>query len=228
MIIEDNPTTVSRYKKELGDAYTVDFFLDAHSALIHYPKFEYDLVITDLMLPLKSGESLIFDIKYMNPYQKVAVISSATESLKLKSDHNIPTFYKPISIKNVIETLLFGKANSTQSLGHFLNQRRHPRTPVEIEIRIAYGKSKEFTTLMSNLSLGGALIRVPSTKSKNEKLILKIPMMDKIVTVEAIKRWRRAQGGKSNIAELGVEFSELDHTSYSMIDRYLELLNQTL
>ena len=109
MIVEDEPDLVQIYKTLLPKDWTIDFFDNARDASAHYTaKSDYDLVITDIQMAHKSGEGLIYDIDYINPSQKIIVVSGHISELNLeglRSSANVKVFQKPWDIRNVSDVL---------------------------------------------------------------------------------------------------------------------------
>lgn len=226
MIIEDSPATLSRYKGELDGFYEVDYFPDARSALHRYSGAGYDLVVTDVMLPFKSGESLIFDMKYINPYQKIVVISGALETLNLKQDHGVLVFQKPMSIKAVVDHVLLGRRLLLEAPKPTLSRRRYPRFPVNLKANVLANSSKDFIGYITDLSLGGARLKVPDREIELGKLIMEIPIGETIISTEGICRWSKVQSLTPILVDIGIEFNKLRHNEYSALDIYLESLSQ--
>ena len=102
MIIEDDADLLETYKDAIPTNWSGVFFSDARSALLHYSsKPQYDLILTDLEMSPKNGESLIFDIKYLNPFQKIIVLSGDASGLNLPQKFNVQIFQKPWNIQNI-------------------------------------------------------------------------------------------------------------------------------
>lgn len=219
MIVEDSPSTIKLYKDQAKDHYDIDFFEDARTALNHYKNTKYDLVITDLMLPLKSGEGLIFDIKYVNPYQKIAVISGSPGYLKLKEYDNIHVFEKPIKICNVINFVLLGQALS-QTSDDANSRRKHPRYPVKLGANILIpDQSEKMSLYIKNVSLGGVFIEgnLPIL-IQNDILPIELPLLDQILKLKIKKCWEKEGFG------IGAKFHNIGHSEYSLLELFLESL----
>ncbi len=106
MIVEDEAELLELYKAALPHDWTIDCYLDSHEAAMKYTSTSgYDLVVTDLKMACKNGEGLIFDIKYINPEQKVIVISGHSEELHVPEKFHIKVFDKPWDIRNIIPIL---------------------------------------------------------------------------------------------------------------------------
>jgi len=106
MIVEDEPDLIRLYKELLPKDWTVDAFDNARSAVAHYSTHsDYDLVVTDLSMAHKQGEGLIYDIKYVNPFQKIIVLSGHTGDLNVPEHFQVRVFQKPWDIRQVTEVL---------------------------------------------------------------------------------------------------------------------------
>ncbi|MES2769306.1 MAG: response regulator [Bdellovibrionota bacterium] len=217
MIIEDSPTTLKLYKKEIAEKYDVDYFQDARSALSHYENTKYDLVITDLMLPLKSGEALIFDIKYSNPTQKIAVISGSPDSLQLKEYDNIQVFEKPAKICEIISCTLLGRTRP-DSKTDTIQRRKHKRFHVSLDAVLLVSNEK-ISINVTNVSLGGLLIKggLPSS-IHDESIPITLSILNQNLSLNVKRCWQKDGVGT------GVKFQSLGHSEYSLLELFLESL----
>lgn len=112
MIVEDDEELLELYHSELSEHIEhIDAFSDAVSAAKHYSKSQkYDLVITDLKMPGRSGESLIVDIHMINPHQPIAIVSAHLNFLSLPESFPVMKFSKPVSISDVMTQFCEGTA----------------------------------------------------------------------------------------------------------------------
>lgn len=109
MVVEDDIELLRVFKNQLETKpYDVFFFDSGKSAIDFYRSLtsNLDLVITDLKMQVKHGESLIFDIKYLSPQQKIAVLSAEHSSLYVPEKFDIRVFEKPTPILDVIKEML--------------------------------------------------------------------------------------------------------------------------
>ena len=71
---------------------------------MHYTaNANYDLVVTDIKMAHKTGEGLVYDIKYVNPEQKVIILSGHIGELNLPEYFGVKVFQKPWDIRNIID-----------------------------------------------------------------------------------------------------------------------------
>ena len=87
---------------------------DGAEALAYYEKEAFDMVISDIKMPVMDGIELSTRIREKNPYQCIIIISAYndTEYLMKFINLNIRQFLqKPINIDNMIETLYFTAKN---------------------------------------------------------------------------------------------------------------------
>lgn len=104
MIVEDETDLRLLYREVLPKDWKIDFFDNAREAAIHFTaKSSYDLVITDLKMNTKTGEGLIYDIKYINPHQKIIVVSGHIDDLNIPKEFRVKVFEKPWDIRKVID-----------------------------------------------------------------------------------------------------------------------------
>jgi DNA-binding response OmpR family regulator len=110
MIIEDNLNLLELYTNVLSEEHVVLPFFHPGEAMEYYERnpIEIDLIIMDNQLPCKKGESVIFDIKSMNPAQKIVVVSGWPENVNLPEKFGVRKFAKPISsrdLKSIVEAV---------------------------------------------------------------------------------------------------------------------------
>lgn len=104
LCIEDDPILLSMYGEVLKTRHSVDLYDNAAEAFKYYVNHaqEFDLVIVDNQLPGRNGKSLIFDIKAVNPKQKVVVISGDIEAMKLPDKFEIRKYKKPLAMGELL------------------------------------------------------------------------------------------------------------------------------
>lgn len=82
LVVEDNPDMVSFIRKSLSDKYDVDTALDATEALDSLEENNYDIIISDIMMPGIDGISFVKKLKSDIIYSHIPVIllSAKTEN----------------------------------------------------------------------------------------------------------------------------------------------------
>ena len=107
MMVDDEPELIDLLCELLPSTWRIDKFNDARSAGEHYQDHQnYDLVITDFKMAPKSGEGLIFDIKYINPAQKIIVVTGDPSGLNLPEKFKIQIFQKPANMKSFVAAIM--------------------------------------------------------------------------------------------------------------------------
>lgn len=80
LVIEDNPMVVKSLEFKLKkDGYTVVLAEDGRVAMQLLKDQEFDLVLTDLMLPFVNGNEIIEHIKNVNQEVPIIVLSTSTQ-----------------------------------------------------------------------------------------------------------------------------------------------------
>jgi DNA-binding response OmpR family regulator len=80
LVIEDNPMVVKSLEFKLNkEGYDVFTAIDGRNAMEQLESENFDLILTDLMLPFVSGSQLIEHIKKQFPSIPIIVLSSATQ-----------------------------------------------------------------------------------------------------------------------------------------------------
>lgn len=110
LLVEDDVIIQQQLKTFLhrffGHVDTADHGMEA---LELYNRHGYDLIITDLTMPLMGGIELSANIRTMNPNQKILVVSAHSESDKLIELINIGVdgfMLKPIEMGRVLHILI--------------------------------------------------------------------------------------------------------------------------
>jgi CheY-like chemotaxis protein len=104
----DLQTSTKEFFEVLFNSVTVAS--NGQEALEYYEKKSYDLIISDIKMPLMDGIELTKKIKEINPQQCIIITSAYndTEYLVTFLNLNIRQFlHKPIDIDNMIETLYY-------------------------------------------------------------------------------------------------------------------------
>jgi CheY-like chemotaxis protein len=111
LVIEDDQVTrhlVSTYLKHVGyDVLTASNGLEGVEVFRSCPDF-IDLVLTDLQMPVMTGNEAVHQIRDTRPDAKVMCMTGSSEDLCLKG---VPVLAKPFSLK----TLHY-------SISHFLTE----------------------------------------------------------------------------------------------------------
>ena len=114
LIIEDDKLIKSILEFILKDeGYNVEYASDGLIGLEMINSIQPDLVITDIMLPYKSGLEIIMAVNINNPKTPIIVISSlgnedltVTDALKLGATDILAKPFNPIELKSKLKTFL--------------------------------------------------------------------------------------------------------------------------
>lgn len=80
LVIEDNPMVIKSLEFKLTkDGHDVVIANDGREAMNHLKGTDFDLVLTDLMLPFVTGNELISFIKKNSPNLPIIVLSTSTQ-----------------------------------------------------------------------------------------------------------------------------------------------------
>ena len=81
LIIENNAWVVDSLSNSLrSEGYQVTACFDGHSAIKYIENEQYDLIVTDLLVPFVSGINIVKHIRLHKPCLPIFVISSILES----------------------------------------------------------------------------------------------------------------------------------------------------
>ncbi len=112
LIIEDDRIITGIIEFVLkAEGYSIEYASDGLIALEKIKSFQPDLVITDIMLPYKSGLEIIMAVKINNPETPIIVISSlgkedstVSEALKLGATDILAKPFSPIELTTKLRT----------------------------------------------------------------------------------------------------------------------------
>ncbi|WP_294965517.1 response regulator [Sulfurimonas sp.] len=109
LYVEDSVTTQLIIKELLSEYFSeIDVCHNGKEGLELYKEYEYDLVITDIIMPHMDGIAMIKEIRKINKFQNIVVISASEDSKDLIPlinqgiDRIIP---KPVNSKYLITVL---------------------------------------------------------------------------------------------------------------------------
>ncbi len=110
LLVEDEEKLSSLLKSAIGDNFH-SFLLakDGNEGLQIYKKVLPDIVITDIMMPNKTGLEMAKEIKVINPNSKIIILSAFSDVEKLLSAIDIGVvkyFIKPFDPDEVLEYIL--------------------------------------------------------------------------------------------------------------------------
>ena len=110
LLVEDEENLSKLLKNAIGDSFH-SFLLakDGNEGLELYKKVLPDIVITDIMMPNKTGLKMAKEIKAINPESKIIILSAFSDVEKLLSAIDIGVvkyFIKPFDPDEVLEYIL--------------------------------------------------------------------------------------------------------------------------
>jgi len=110
LLVEDEEKLSSLLKNAIGDSFH-SFLLakDGNEGLELYKKVLPDIVITDIMMPNKTGLEMAKEIKIINPNSKIIILSAFSEVEKLLSAIDtgvIKYFIKPFDPDELLTYIL--------------------------------------------------------------------------------------------------------------------------
>ncbi|ADN08301.1 response regulator transcription factor [Sulfurimonas autotrophica] len=110
LLVEDEEKLSSLLKNAIGDSFH-SFLLakDGNEGLEIYKKVLPDIVITDIMMPNKTGLEMAKEIKKINPESKIIILSAFSDVEKLLSAIDIGVvkyFIKPFDPDEVLTYIL--------------------------------------------------------------------------------------------------------------------------
>ena len=109
LLVEDDDLLRNQLKQLLSGFFgRIDVAENGLEALEKYSERSYDLIITDIKMPLMNGIELVRKLRDLNSFQNILIISAYSESEKLLELINIGIdgfLLKPINIENILTLL---------------------------------------------------------------------------------------------------------------------------
>jgi DNA-binding NtrC family response regulator len=112
LLIDDEPDILLHMKKALERlGHSCETFEDPLAALSHFSGDQYDVVISDVLMPKMNGFLVATEIQRMSPATRLILVSgNLTKAMEVKTDNISSVVYmkKPIdvhSLKMVLDNL---------------------------------------------------------------------------------------------------------------------------
>ena len=112
LLVEDEEQVRKLLGKHLSkNGHEIEEAVDGEDALAKYSLCKPDLLITDILMPVKGGLSLIMDIKRSNPDQKILAISGGGKDGRLnflstaRTFEGVRTLKKPFDLEDFSRTI---------------------------------------------------------------------------------------------------------------------------
>ena len=119
LVVDDELPVCKSVARAISGEYEVDTALSAEEALLKQAESEYDVIVTDLMMPGQSGMDLLKALSEKGSTTKVVMITgypsvkSAVMSIKLGAFDFIPKPFTPNEIKNLVKRALASRASES-------------------------------------------------------------------------------------------------------------------
>ena len=122
LIVDDDPLNREMLRDVLtASGHHVTEAEDGHEGLRRYRPSQTDLVISDVLMPKKSGLELVGELRQFHPEARVIVCGSTGEAelSRARTLGALRTFEKPFSVSKVLAAVeeLLGRAKSHPATG---------------------------------------------------------------------------------------------------------------
>lgn len=105
LLVEDDAALRECYETSLRlRGYTVTVARDGLEALQKYVADAFDFVLTDYQMPRWNGHELLQDIRFLNPAQKMILMSANPPKLRPELS-DVPVLTKPFKIEELLKIL---------------------------------------------------------------------------------------------------------------------------
>mgnify|MGYP001565882034 FL=1 len=105
LLVEDDAALRECYETSLTlRGYRVTVARDGLEALQLYVADTFDFILTDYQMPRWNGEELLLDIRFLNPTQKMILMSGDPPVLRAELS-GVPVLEKPFQIEELVKIL---------------------------------------------------------------------------------------------------------------------------
>jgi YesN/AraC family two-component response regulator len=109
LFVEDEKDFVYIIKTFLSDVFkSVEVAYDGEEGLRKYQKGEFDIVLTDITMPIMNGFDMARKIKELSPLQKIVVLSAHKEESFINTAQSVGIdlyLHKPIGVDELLSGL---------------------------------------------------------------------------------------------------------------------------
>jgi len=109
LLIDDDAETLDNLQSVLEQCmHSCTCFTKPEEALEEYRNKTYDVVITDMRMPVMNGIQLLKNIRLINPEAKVIILTAfldAETAIAASCNHAYALFNKPLNIISLVESL---------------------------------------------------------------------------------------------------------------------------
>ena len=172
-----------------------------------------DLILLDLLMPDMNGDQVCVELKNDPETANIPILivtgSRSDESLRRCADSGCDGFvYKPIQKESLLAAV-------TELL--VIAQRKHPRSPTELECSIKTGDIG-LDTKIFNISEEGAFVEmiIPPDSGSNLELTFELPDTGHTISTEVNVQWTASIRQKGPLG-IGVRFLEIEEKDRDLI-----------
>jgi DNA-binding NtrC family response regulator len=120
LVVDDDESIRKTFFLILRENYQVQLAKDAEDALARFRKSEFDLIITDLKLPAKSGLEMISEFRESGYGGESILISSYPDLIDVEELSRLSIrhcYVKPLDLKQLIQSIdyLFGEQKNSEN-----------------------------------------------------------------------------------------------------------------
>lgn len=112
VLVADDQLHVRKFLREIleGDGFTVEDAEDGEEVIMKVREKKYDLVISDIRMPKKSGNEVVAELKELAPDLPVILITAygydpSHTGIRAKKEGVVEVLYKPFDLKKLKEAI---------------------------------------------------------------------------------------------------------------------------
>ncbi len=108
LIVDDDDIIRELLMETLGDSYDLEVADDGYEAIELLKKRSYDLVVTDLKMPIVSGDEVVSFVQTYRPEAQIVVMSAYPDMVDANwsvGNKAIPILKKPFDLHDMILTV---------------------------------------------------------------------------------------------------------------------------
>lgn len=110
LVAEDEHDLQVIYKLMLGDAYEVIEAQNGREAVDLWRRFQPDMVLMDIQMPIMSGDAAIREILGVDPHAKILAVTAYCYTAEELGVPVLSKGFGPSEFLSAVETLLHGQA----------------------------------------------------------------------------------------------------------------------
>jgi len=213
LVIDDEPDIGRLLEFELKNCgFEVYVESDPIKALDRVVTLDLDFIVSDIKMPNLSGYDLLHKVRSMHKYKpEIVFISGYSEYTQEYAYHlgAIAMFSKPVSCENIVNVLM----------ENFIEETSNKKKYMGDEVVQDGFFEGDLVLDSNNVGTGGMFLKIDDAVllsgeefevGKRHNIRVKVPGIEKSVSVVVEVKWRRLKSDTGSHAGLGLKFIDMD------------------